>query len=58
MQQAGFPVSGYGNGSVIVNVDREKLVDLEKAAIAMDFTNPRWNALLQEFGYVSPDHSH
>ena len=58
MQQAGFPVSGYGNGSVIVNVDREKLVELEKAAIAMDFTNPRWNALLQEFGYVSPDHSH
>ena len=58
MQQAGFPVSGYGNGSVIVNVDREKLVELEQAAIAMDFTMPRWNALLQEFGYVSPDHSH
>ena len=58
MQDAGFQVSGYGNGSVIVNVDREKLVELEQAAIALDFTMPRWNALLQEFGYVSPDHSH
>ncbi|OEZ56333.1 hypothetical protein JAB5_58020 [Janthinobacterium sp. HH103] len=58
LQDAGFQVSGYGNGSVIVNVDREKLVALEQAAVAMDFTMPRWNALLQEFGYVSPDHSH
>lgn len=58
LQQAGFRVSGYGNGSVIVNVDKDNLVGLEKAAIAMDFTMPRFNALLQEFGYVSPDHSH
>lgn len=58
MQQAGFRVSGYGNGSVIVNVDKDNLVGLEQAAIAMDFTMPRFNALLQEFGYVSPDHSH
>jgi hypothetical protein len=58
MQQAGFQVSGYGNGSVMVHVDREKLVELEQAAMANDFTMPRWNALLQEFGYVSPDHSH
>jgi len=58
LQQAGFRVSGYGNGSVIVNVDKDNLVGLEQAAIAMDFTMPRFNALLQEFGYVSPDHSH
>lgn len=58
LQQARFRVSGYGNGSVIVNVDKDNLVGLEQAAIAMDFTMPRFNALLQEFGYVSPDHSH
>jgi hypothetical protein len=58
LQQAGFRVSGYGNGSVIVNVDKDNLVGLENAAITMDFTMPRFNALLQEFGYVSPDHSH
>lgn len=58
LQEAGFPVAGYGNGSVIVNIDKNRLLELEQAAIAMDFTMPRWNALLQEFGYVSPDHTY
>lgn len=58
MQKLGFPVSGYGNGSVIVMVDRNRLKELEQLAIGMDFTMPRWNAIMQEFGYASPDHSY
>ena len=55
---SGFQVSGYGNGSVSVRVDKDKLLELENAAVDMDFTMPRWNALLQEFGYASLDHTY
>lgn len=58
LQERGFEVSGYGNGSVMVMVDKDRLLELEKAAIDLDFTMPRWNAVLQEFGYVSSDHSY
>lgn len=58
LQERGFHVSGYGNGSVIVQADKKKLKELSEVALALDFTIPRWDALLQEFGYVSPDYSH
>lgn len=51
----GFSVGGYGSGSVLIKAPREKLKELEELASSLGFAYPSWNALLQEFGYASPD---
>jgi hypothetical protein len=58
LQQKGFEVSGYGNGSVTVKADKDRLKELGEAASDLVMAFPRWNALLQEFGYASPDYSY
>lgn len=54
LQQRGFNVSGYGNGSVLVRADRGKIEELADAAMDLDLVYPNWNGLLKEFGYEGP----
>lgn len=55
MQQHGFSVVGYGNGSVVVRAQRDRLEDLCQLSLSLGMCYPTWNALLQEFGYGSPE---
>lgn len=57
LQEKGFNVSGYGNGSVMVSVSRDRLGEVLEAAAGLGMAFPVRDALLQEFGYA-PDYSH
>jgi hypothetical protein len=52
LQQQGFHVSGYGNGSVVVQVERERLGELAQIARELDMEYPIWHGLVKEFGYA------
>jgi hypothetical protein len=42
---------------VTVKADKNRLKELGDAASDLVMAFPRWNALLQEFGYASPDYT-
>lgn len=54
LQQRGFDIAGYGNGSVLVRSERNRMEELMDAAMDLDLVYPNWNGLLKEFGYESP----
>jgi hypothetical protein len=55
LQQKGFHVSGYGSGSIAVRAERSRIKELIEVAMDIGIAYPRHNALLEVFGYASPD---
>lgn len=55
LQQRGFFVTGYGNGAIYIKVEKNRLVELSDAVLDLGLVFPKWNALLQEFGYAPLD---
>lgn len=53
LQQKGFDILGYGNGSVLVRAGRARYKELATAAEELDMAYPIRDGLLKEFGYVN-----
>lgn len=51
LYEQGFPIFGYGKGSVAVRVPRERLPELRDLAESMGMAWPTWNAIFNEYGY-------
>jgi hypothetical protein len=50
--KAGFQVSYYGNGSVLVNLDRARLPALLDFAVANDVAHPAFRPIFEENGLI------